>query len=43
MGVDRTGTGKRLVAGFGVSGGEAWLSVTRILIPIYLSIPHSGL
>ena len=41
--MDRTGIGKRLVAGFGVSGGETSLSATRILIPIYLSIPHSGL
>jgi hypothetical protein len=29
MGVDRTGTGKRMVAGFGVSGGEASLSATK--------------
>ena len=38
MGVDKTGTGKRLVAGFGVSGGEASLSATRILINTYIFI-----
>ena len=32
MGVDRTGTEKHLVAGFGVKGSEASLSVTKILI-----------
>ena len=35
MGADRTGTRKRLVAGFGVSGVEASLSATRILINTY--------
>jgi hypothetical protein len=38
MGVVRTGTGWRLVAGFGVSGGEASLSTTSILINIYMFI-----
>ena len=38
MGVDRTGTGKRLVADFDVSCGEASLSATRILINTYIFI-----
>jgi len=38
MCVDRTGTGKRMVAGFGVSGGEAALSAAGILINTYIFI-----
>jgi hypothetical protein len=38
MGVDRIGTGKGLVAGFGVSGGKVSLSATRISINTYIFI-----